>query len=503
MATNLAMTSSPTISKTQYLKGLQCPLALWYYRYRKDLKPEIDPATQMRFDVGKEVGILAQKYFVNGIEITENYREIKKAVQSTQQLTTEGHEIIYEAIALHPINGSYSRIDILRKIPNKEIWDLIEVKSSTETKDYHFDDVSFQYYVFDSAGYKINNCYLMLINNEYVRQGGIDPLSLFKLENISEEILSRQSSINQTTTQLCQVIDQNIEPDIEIGSQCFTPFECEYRYHCWRCAPVFSIYNVYTVKRADAIFSQTRSYDLKDVPSDMLPKGLKAIDVACYKKNTDHLEKENIKNFLNALKYPLYFLDYETLMSAIPLYEGTRPYQQIPFQFSLYVQTAPGGELRHFEFLHKEPTDPRPVFIEKLLELCGTNGSVVVYNQSFEINRNKELANDFPGFSTKIEAINNRIVDLMMPFSKRWIYNPEQLGSHSIKKVLPAYVPELSYSDMEITSGVDAMTGYLKFVKGTLSQEEIDALWPSLYKYCEMDTYAMVRLLEVLITLAA
>lgn len=492
------MRPHPTISKSQYIKGLQCPLALWFFRNRKDLRPEIDSATQMRFDAGHEVGALAQRYFSGGVKVAENYWDIQKAVQTTQQLVAEGYETIYEATALHPINGSYSRIDILRKISNKNSWDLLEAKSSTGKKSYHIDDVAFQYYVFTSAGYKINNCYLILLNNEYVRQGEIDPLSLFKLENITKEVHTKQDSIDVETTKLCSVVEEFDEPNVEIGSRCLKPFECEYRHHCWKQAPVFSIYDVFPASKADEVFAKTKSFDVGDIPSDMLPNGLKAIDVFCHKKNTEHVEKENIQEFLGVLKYPLYFLDYETLMNAVPLYDGTRPYQQIPFQFSLHIQEAAGASPLHFEFLHKDKTDPRPAFLENLLERCGTIGSILVYNQSFELKRNQELVNVFPEFKEEIKSIDSRVIDLMEPFCKRWMYKPEQLGSHSIKNVLPVYVPELTYGVMKIRKGEDAMNGYIRFVKGQLSENETKALWSDLSQYCKMDTYAMVQLLKVL-----
>ena len=489
------MTSRPTISKSQYIKGLQCPLALWFYRNRKDLKPQIDFATQMRFDAGHEVGALAQMHFSGGVKVAENYWDVQKAAQSTQQLVAEGHKTIYEATAIHPANGCYSRIDILRKVPNKDKWDLIEVKSSSGKKDYHVDDMAFQYYVFTSAGYEINDCFLMLLNSEYVRQGKIDPSNLFKLECLSEEVLAKMGGIDAQSLELINVINEGQEPAVDIGARCFKPFECEYRYHCWKEVPDFSIYNVYPAGKADEVFSKTRSYDVKKIPQNLLPASYKAIDIDCYKNQKAHVEKDKLSNFLSDLKYPFYYLDYETLMSPIPLYDGIRPYQQIPFQFSLHIQEASEKGIEHFNFLHKERTDPRPKFIERLLELCGKEGSVIVYNQSFEINRNKELARDFPDFTEELEALNSRIIDLMEPFYKRWLYKAEQSGSHSIKNVLPAYVPELSYESMNIASGGDAMSAYIKFVKGTLSDVEINSLWGDLSRYCEMDTYAMVRLL--------
>lgn len=491
------MASKPKLSKSQYVKGLQCPKALWFYRHRKDLKPPIDTATQARFDAGNEIGQLAMAYFEGGVEVTDAYWEIEKAVASTQNFIKQGHDIIFEATALHPIDGGYSRIDILRKVPNSDEWDLIEVKSSTGVKDYHIDDMSFQYHVFFAAGYKIRKCLMMVIDNTYVRQGDIEPQKLFKLEDISNEVFAKQGDVDYWAAQLGYVLDRKDEPDIQIGERCFNPFECEYRHHCWKHIPKYSVFDIYQKKKTGEIINQIGSYDIKDIPPNLFPNGAKAIDVDCYQCNKGHVEKEPIREWLAGLEYPLYYLDYETLMPAIPLFDGTRPFQQVPFQFSLHIQESPNAELKHFEFIHKEQSDPREAFAKALVELCGKSGSVIVYNQGFEMARNRELANDFPQYADGLLAINDRVVDLLEPFKKRWIYSPKQQGSASIKYVLPAFT-DLKYEDMGIANGQEAMDGYLSFAKGNVSPEQSHILWKNLSEYCKLDTYAMVELLEML-----
>jgi hypothetical protein len=318
------------------------------------------------------------------------------------------------------------------------------------------------------------------------------------LEDISEKVIANQDSIEPILAQLSNVLDLNDEPDADIGSRCFAPFECEYMHHCWKHVPDYSIYDIYKKKNADEIYSQIGSYDIQDIPSDLFPGGAKLVDINCYQNNTEHLEKDKITDFLKTLEYPLYYLDYETVWPAIPLYDGSRPYQQIPFQFSLHVQENPNAELQHFEFLHKEPTDPRLHLAERLIPLCGDRGSIVVYNKSFEMTRNRDLAKEYPQFAKEMEAINGRIVDLMVPFQKHWLYKPEQMGSYRIKDVLPAYVTELSYNELEIASGGVASEWYFRFVKGALSEDEHNSLWSNLSEYCKLDTYAMVALVEAL-----
>jgi len=273
------------LSKTQYVKGLQCPKALWYYINRKDLKPDIDIVTQARFDTGKEIGFLAQKYFSGGKEVTEDYWEIGKAAQTTEEFVKEGYKVIYEAVAINQMDGSYSRIDIFHNNAETNDWDLIEVKSSTKVKDYHLEDISFQYHVFSNAGYKIGKCLLMFINNEYLRQGDIDPKGLFKFEDVTEDVIANQNKIEPILAQLSYVLEQKEEPEEDIGSRCYSPYECDYIHHCWKQVPDYSIYNVYTKKRADEIYSEIISYNVLDIPTDLFPTSIKSIDIDCFQND--------------------------------------------------------------------------------------------------------------------------------------------------------------------------------------------------------------------------
>jgi hypothetical protein len=216
-----------------------------------------------------------------------------------------------------------------------------------------------------------------------------------------------------------------------------------------------------------------------------------------YLNGQDLVDAESIRDFLSELQYPLYFLDYETLMPAIPLFDGTRPFQQIPFQYSLHIQKAPSSPLVHKEFLHQDQSDPRKAFVEKLVQDCGTQGTIIVYNQAFEIARNNELAADFPEYAESIRSINNRVIDLLVPFRNRWLYHPNQKGSASIKAVLPAFT-DLSYDDLDISHGGEAMRQYGAFMSGSLDASFWHALWEDLSVYCKQDTFAMVELLNVL-----
>jgi len=433
------------ISKSSYVLYLKCPLALWYKKNRPDLQPEFNEAILSQ---GNDVGVLAQKLYECGKVIA--YKPWKpEAIKQTEEFAAAEVDAIFEAVAKTQTD-EFCAADILARNDDGS-WNIIEVKSSTEAKEYHLMDIAFQYYVFTNAGYKIKDCYVATINNQYERRGKIEPHKLFKFDNVTEEAIARSKDIPQN---LAQIRTMKTEPECKAGKCCSLFYECQYKPHCQ--PPVESV-----AEEGETII--------------------------------DH---EKIAAFLNKLEYPLYFLDYETIKTAIPLFDGVHPYQQVPFQFSLHIKKTPESELEHVEFLHRTQTDPQEDLIKKLIASCGntdTGGSVVVYNQSFEEEVNRNLIRQFPEYAQEILSINNRMVDLLAPFKQRALYSPAQNGSASIKKVLPAFT-DMSYDDLEITNGGEASGQYLAFVQGQEPQE----LFDNLLKYCERDTLAMVKLLDVL-----
>ena len=484
------------ISKSQYLKGVQCPKALWFYRHRPDLKPEITEAQQHLFDTGHEIGELAKEHFKGGVEIEAEYYEIDKAIELTDNAIRQGKNPIFEATALSP-DGAFSRIDVLNKVNGSETWDLIEVKASTGVKDYHHDDITFQRYAFANAGYKIRKSILMHVNNEYVRTGELNVNELFTLEDCTEIVQGKITEIDKNLKNLIEVVNTDAAPVVDIGDHCNCPFECDYIHHCWQHIPEYSVYDVFGGRKREELLLND-IVDIADIPDDFETTDRQFIDIQSFKHNRVHMDKAAIRGFLNTLIYPLYFLDYETVFPAVPLFDNTRPYQQVPFQFSLHIQEKKGGDLNHVEFLHRDVTDPRPDFIKSLIENCGDIGSVVVYNQSFESSINNQLAVDYPVYSDRIDNITQRMVDLLVPFRSRWLYHPDMKGSASLKSVLPAFVPELNYDNLAIGDGGTASLSYLFCITGNASEKDRTQIFQNLKDYCYQDTHAEVVLLKVL-----
>jgi hypothetical protein len=484
------------ISKSQYLKGLQCHKALWCYRHRRDLYPEIPEAKQRLFDSGHEVGRLAQAYFENGIAITEKYYEIDKAIAATVTAVNQGYAAVFEATACSS-DGAFSRIDILKKVDDSDKWDLIEVKQSTGVKDYHIDDMALQRYAFEGAGYNIRKSILMHVNNQYVRRGDIDIKAFFALEDCTGIVKSRLPEVPEFLRDLLAVLNTDSEPFVEIGDWCKKPFECDYIDHCWRHVPAYSVYNIFKGPQLQEML-ESDILDISHIPEGVSIPGRKSIDVDAHRKQAVYVDRIRVKDFLDTLAYPIFYLDYETIFPAIPFFDGTSPYQQIPFQFSLHIQESRGGDVQHMEFLHTASGDPRPDFIEALIGGCRRHGSILVYNRGFESRINRELGQAFPRYQLELETINGRMIDLLVPFRSRHLYHPKMMGSASLKSVLPAFVPDLSYADLEISDGDTASSIYLSCVKGVVSDADKDHIYSELRKYCALDTLAEVRLLDVL-----
>jgi len=486
------------ISKSQYLRGIQCPKSLWYYRYKKELIPEEEPDNINNFfNAGHEVGKLAQGYFKNGIEIVAEPYEIEKSIKLTNDAIANRNSVVFEATASSD-DGAYSKIDIFKKVNDSDEWDLIEVKMSTGVKDYYIDDLALQRYAFLGAGYKIRKSILMHVNNQYVRSGDLNLKKFFTLNDCTDEVVNKLGEVKNNLSRLFKILKHDTEPDIGPGDHCCDPFECEFCYHCWPERSEHSVYNIFGkgTKRYNLINAGIQ--DIRDIPDDFSLTDREFIAVTATKKKKIIFDKKKIDAFLNDLEYPLYYLDYETIFPVVPLFDQNKPYQQIPFQFSLHIQKEKNEDSEHIEFLHIETGDPRPEFIKALIKACGETGSVVVYNIGFERTRNRELGENFPEYKEALDKISNRMVDLLIPFRSRFLYHPKMKGSASIKKVLPAFVPELNYDDLEIGDGGTASHLYLCCKKNIVSENEKSDIFLNLKKYCYQDTYAEVLLIDTL-----
>lgn len=476
------------LSKSRYLNGLQCPKLLWVTSNEPERLPEPDAATQHVFDQGHLVGELAKTLFPGGIGIpTEGFMD---NVRKTRQLLDQRRPLFEGGFLA---DNLFARADILNPV-GESAWDIIEVKSGTSVKEVNIDDVAFQKYCYERAGLEVNRCFLMHINNQYVRKGDIDPGQLFTTEDISDQVNRVVGEVPERVGQMLEIIRRRECPVVSIGPQCNSPYPCALT-ECWEDLPEHNVFTLcYGGKKSTQLYGDG-ILSINDIPLAFKLNDKQRIQRECVINDTAYLDKDGIRQFLAGLRYPRYFLDFETFGTAIPLFDGVRPYQNIPFQFSLHYQESLDGEIRHYEYLADTREDPRPGLLEYLSGLIGKGGRILAYNKSFEERVLEESAQAFPEHGVWIDGVITRLVDLIVPFRSFHYYHPRQAGSFSLKKVLPA-ITDQSYDEMAIARGDDASLAYLRITFDDVSPEEAETVREDLLTYCEMDTGSMVRIVE-------
>ena len=495
--TTTATTGRPYVSKSKFLWGSQCKKLLWYAYNAKDQIPEPGAAQRAIFDQGHEVGALAKSLYPGGIEVSAGVTDFEHVLRQSLE-AAKARKPLFEAGFVY--NGGFARVDILNPV-GKDRWDIIEVKSSTKVKDVNLLDLAFQAFVYNGAGLRIRRCCLMHVNREYVRRGPIDPKKFFKLVDVTKDVSGLSREIEPQLEDMFRAIRRKQEPDIKIGPHCSDPYPCPLQEKCWSFLPPDSVFNLYYGGKKCWRLLGDGIIRLSDIPDHVDLTDRQAIQRKVALTGQPHIDRKALVSFLKRLKYPVGYLDFETFSTAIPLFDGLRPYQQVPFQFSLHRQPAPGTKPEHQAFLADGRTDPRPEFLNRLRGCIGDKGSVVVYNAKFEKGVLDALAEAFPKHAGWIDAVKARIVDLLEPFQSFDYYHPEQHGTASIKAVLPV-LTEHSYADLEIQEGGQASLEYLRVHFGDVPEAERRKVRDQLERYCGQDTEGMVWIVEVLRRLA-
>ena len=489
--------SKSRLSKSTFIRGLQCEKSLYLYKHHYRLKDPTPSSLQAVFDQGTNIGVLAQQLFPEGADASpENHFKMVESVGKTLDFINQGESIIYEATFLY--NDVLAALDILVK--DEKGWKAYEVKSSTKVSETYIKDAAIQFYTITNSGIDLKDISIVHINNQYTKDGELDIHQLFTIESVYDQVLEFLPRISNEVRRLKNVIESPETPNVDIGNHCSEPYDCDFKGTCWKHIPDYSIFNISRLnkdKKFDLYNQGIVTLDQIDLSqTDLNPN--QVLQVQSEVNGTSHIDIEEIRNFTNGLNYPLYFLDFETIGPAVPKYNGSRPYQQLVFQYSLHIQKISNSEIIHREYLADPSQDPRIGFIEQLIKDCGTSGDIIVYNIGFERGKINDLIEVFPRYSNELGSIVNRLKDLMIPFQQKWYYTPEMNGSYSIKYVLPSLVPELSYNDLEIKEGGTASNTFLSMVNGTFVGD-VKEIRNQLIEYCELDTYAMVKILEKLL----
>jgi predicted RecB family nuclease len=485
------------LSKSKFLAGCQCLKRLYLQVHDPEMAAQPDASGEAIMAQGREVGLLARRLFQGGIEV--NGSRLEEAIRITKELVANPEvPAIFEA-AFH-YQGVIVKTDILRRRENR--WRLVEVKSTTDLREHHTEDVAIQSFAVSRSGVDLGSVWLAHINREYVFAGGeIDPRQLFLFRNLTGRVQSLQQTVAVQLHSQFRILDMPSPPDIAPGPHCTDPVVCEFFSHCNPPKPEDYIGYIPRI-HASAMerLEQLGVESMGDIPADFELSDFQRRVCTAVQTGQAWFSPE-LKTEVNSLGYPLYFMDFETVNPAIPRFPGMRPYDPLPFQWSVHVLSEPSGTPEHYEFLAGDGNDPRFAFIASLCRVLGENGSIVVYNQQFESQRLWELAGWVPEYAERIRRIQRRLWDLL-PVVRNHVYHPAFGGSFSLKAVLPALVPEMSYQGMEVADGQAAGLAWQAMIGTDCSEAEREAKRKALLDYCGQDTLALVRLLEMLRSVA-
>ena len=496
------------LSKSKYAKYCQCPKALWMSAYKTE-EEVIDPATEARFEKGTEVGELAKGLLGDYVDVTtrkeDGRLDIAAMLRKTQEQVEAGADNICEAAFSK--DGNYCAVDILHR--TEKGYAIYEVKSTSFPEfngqpaklEKYCPDIAYQKWVLEQCGINVTGTFLVCLNSDYVRGKELDIEKLFVINDMGEMIENEYAKVATLQAEAKKLLQQEEEPEQDIWEGCKKPYDCGFFKYCSRHIPSPSVFDLYRMKFSDKLkYYYDGKITYEDIKDDKLIP-VRRIQVDSALSNQPHIETEKIKEFLDTITYPIYFLDFESMQDAVPQYEGTKVYQQVCFQYSLHIIEKEGGELLHREHLGISGKDPRRALAEQLCEDIPMGACTLVYNKTFECTRMKEMASWFPDLAEHLLDINKNIIDLLVPFQKGNYYLPSMGGSFSIKRVLPSLFPDdpsLDYHNLEggVQNGTEAMNIFPKIQY--MASEEQRKTRKALLDYCCLDTFAMVKVWEKL-----
>ncbi|MGB3922134.1 MAG: DUF2779 domain-containing protein [Minisyncoccia bacterium] len=496
-----------TISKSEFLLFLKHPAWLWLKKYDKNKLPLPDEDLQALFDEGTLFESYAEKLFPKAVRL--GYKKEGNEFSGTKyyalpELTLKeiekGTKVILQGRI--EVNNITAIFDVLENA-GKNTFDLSEIKSSTSVKPEHLVDLAFQTIVLEDSGFKVRNLAVLHVNNKYVRKGEIDPKAITVKTDVTVKVREAIAETRENIKRAFKVLELKTMPDISPrhlsqGGETFEEWLKIIQLIRGK-FPDYSIYKLATPDSKTIAWLEDNGIELlNDIPLDgpLTEKQLRQVEAM--KSGEQHINTEEVRVFLGDLKYPLYFLDYETMAGVIPAFDGYRPYQQIPFQYSLHILEEPNEEPTLKEYLHTENTDPVPHLLKRLQEDFSGSGSVISWYMPFEKGRNKEMGERCPEYKKFLDNLNDRMVDLMVPFSKGWFVDKDFFGRASIKSVLPALLPSFSYKNLNISGGGQAQRVWMETVLKGKNAKDKEKIMADLREYCNLDTYAMYAIFRYL-----
>ena len=483
------MTMQNYLTKSKYLNGLQCHKRLWYEKNHPERKSSLSRAQCRTLRQGKEVEEHSRDLFPKGILISA--RSPAESAEQTQIAIRDGASCIFEASFI--FENTWVRCDILQK--DGDSWNLIEVKMSTSVKEEHLPDLAIQKHVLTACGIPISKTQLMYVNNECTYP---DLSDLFIIEEATERVDSLMGSVPSDIEAFKAILDAGNEPDVKIGKRCDDPYLCPFKAYCWKAVRKKSIFTIPRLSwQKKDVLIEAGIFQMRELPADFSLTDNQQTYVDYVFHGQPEIDTEAVRARLSDLEYPIHFFDFETDNPPVPKFQGLRPYQHFPFQYSCHTWQS-DGTVTHHEYLHTDITDPRLPLVESLLDTISDKGSVVVYYASFENQRLEDLAEFFPEYANRLLSIQDRLWDQAEIFRNHYKH-PDFEGSYSLKSVLPVLVPSLRYDELDVQDGREAQAVWSLMLDSN-SEREREEMIRNLKAYCKLDTQAMVEIHRVLLT---
>ncbi len=490
------------LSKTAFMRGTRCLKSLYLQRRYPDLCDPPDARRSHVFAVGAEVGRMARELFPGGVlalpeegaSSPGDAAYVRESLRFTEDLISRKVPAIYEASFLH--NGVLCYTDILACVDGS--WRAFEAKSATRLSEWMVLDAALQHHVITRSGLALDDISVVFLDGAYRLRGGLDLQSLFTIRSVKKNAVGSGEKIDEDIARQKTALEGEAVPDVEIGGHCFSPYICDFFGHCWKNVPPGSVFEIRGIDKGRAVeLHRSGIRYMEDVPDDYPLSSYQRRQIDCARTRRGYTDRRSLCEFVSRAEYPLFFMDFEAAMPPVPRYEGTGPYQPVPFLYSLHIIGKRGDDAVHRDYIARRNDDPRGEFIDRLLEDTAGEGSVFVYGRALEDRVLRELAHAFPERAAAIGRLRSRIVDLMGPFLKMHRYEPAMRGKLSLKETLPAIVPDMDYRDLAIGDGFSAMIAWERISAGVPPEEEA-ALVRDLRKYCARDTLAMAEIFKKL-----
>jgi hypothetical protein len=482
------------LSKSSFIRSIQCPKSLYLYKNFYDLRDKPDTKRQQKFDRGLRVGKLAWQLFPNGKDCTPPHpTQYQQSIAATQLLTAQKFPVIYEAAFKY--QGILVALDILEC--KDGVFNAYEVKSSVSVSQTYLFDCAIQYYIIEKSGIRLQDFFIVYINNDYRRNGFLDVQALFKKKSVLKEVKALQPFIQEKIDAAIKIIEEPQMPNIHVGAQCSKPYPCDFQSYCWKDIPQNSIWNLQGASTKNKIEAAGKGITTIEAYAAAHQNDIK---LKSYLSNTEVVNKKGLSDFFNKIQYPVCFFDVEASQNAIPVFENTKPYEKIPFLYSLHIKNSADEPCIHKDFFAETDADHRKELLLHFLEDTENVKTILVYNDLMEKMALNYLADLFPEYKTEITERIHKMLDMELPFKHLYYYHPNQLGSFSLKTIAACMLQNNPYTHIDIKDGEEAMAIYSELFYKTENEQQY--YYKKLREYCRADTYVLTEIWDKLMGMA-